>query len=80
MPVHIEHLVQVKEWRNVVLQRIVAHSLGTGVRTLSEWFELLMDSGNAFFLSMQPDFVAHLKLVWHPMLIMSLLLLCILLL
>ena len=66
MTVHIEHLVQVKEWRNVVLQSIVAHSLGTAVRTLSEWFELLMGSGKVFFLSMQPDFVAHLKLVWCP--------------
>ncbi len=48
--VHIEHSVQAKEWRNVVLQSIVAHSLGTGVRTISEWFEFLMGSGKAFFL------------------------------
>ena len=53
--VHIEHLVQVKEWRNDVLQRIVARSLGTGVRTMSEWSEFLMGSGKAFFLSMQPE-------------------------
>ena len=64
--VHIEHLVQVKEWRNDVLQSIVPHSLGTAVRTMSEWSELLMGSGKAFFLSMQPDFVAHLKLVRYP--------------
>ena len=64
--VHIEHSVQAKEWRNVVLQSIVSRSLGTGVRTMSEWSELLMGSGKAFFLSMQPDFVAHLKLVWYP--------------
>ena len=49
-----------------MLQSIVARSLGTGVRTMSEGSELLMGSGKAFFLSMQPDFVAHLKLVWYP--------------
>ena len=55
--------MQAKEWRNVVLQSIVAHSLGTGVRTTSEWSELLVGSGKAFFLSMQLDFVAYLKVV-----------------
>ena len=48
-----------------MLQSIVSCSLGTSVRTISEWFEFLMGSGKAFFLSMQPDFVAHLKLVWY---------------
>ena len=48
---------------NVVLQSIVSHNLGNGVRTMSEWFEILMGSGKAFFLLMQLDFVAHLKLV-----------------
>jgi len=47
MTVHIDHLVQVKEWRNDVLQ-----SIGTGVRTMSEWSELLMGSCKAFFLQM----------------------------
>ena len=64
--VHIEQLVQAKEWRNDVLQSIVAHKLGTAVRTMLEWSELLMGSGKAFFLSMQLDFMAHLKLVWYP--------------
>ena len=50
MMVHIEQLVQVKEWRNVVLQSIVARSLGIGVRTMSEWFEFMMGSGKVFFL------------------------------
>ena len=50
--VHIEHLVQAKEWRNVVLPSIVSHSLGIGVRTMSEWSELLMGSCKAFFLQM----------------------------
>ena len=61
--VHIEHSMQVKEWRNVVLQSIASHSLGNVVRTMSEWSELLMGSCKVFFLEMQPDFVAHLKLV-----------------
>ena len=63
--VHIEHLVQAKEWRNDVLQSIAPHSLGTIVKTMSEWSELLMGSGKAFSLQMEPDFVAHLKLVWY---------------
>ena len=66
MMVQIEYSVQAKEWRNDVLQSIFPHSLGTAVRTMSEWSQLLMGSGKAFFLSMQPDFVAHLKLVWYP--------------
>ena len=67
--------MQAEEWRNVVLQSIVAHSLGTGVRTMLEWLELLMGSCKVFFLQMQLDFVAHLELVWHPMLIILLLVL-----
>ena len=50
--VHIEHLVQAKEWRNDVLQIIVARSLVTGVRTMSKWSEFLMGSGKAFPLQM----------------------------
>jgi len=72
MAVHIEHSVQVKEWGNVVLQIILSNKPGNGVRTISEWFELLMGSCKAFFLQMQPNFVTHLKLVWYLMLIMSL--------
>ena len=66
MMVHIEYSVQAKEWRNAVLQSIVARSLGTVVRTMSEWSELLMGSGKAFSLQMQPEFIAHLKLMWYP--------------
>ena len=66
MMVHIEHSVQAKEWRNVVLPSIVAYSLGIGVRTMSEWIEFLMGSSKAFSLQMQPNFIAHLKLVWYP--------------
>ena len=52
MMIHIEHLVQVKEWGNAVLQSIVPHKLGTAVRTMLEWSELLMGSCEAFFLQM----------------------------
>lgn len=52
MMVHIEHLVKAKEWRNALLQSIVARSLGTGVRTMSKCSEFLMGSGKAFSLQM----------------------------
>ena len=64
-----------KEWGNAELKCIVSHSLGNGVRTISEWYEFSIGSDKAFLLQMQPDFVARLKLVWHLMLIMSLLVL-----
>ena len=54
---------------------IVSHNLGNGVRTISEWFEFPIGFGKAFLLQMQLDFVAHLKFVWHAMLIMLLLVL-----
>ena len=62
MMVHIEHLVQAKEWRNDVLQSIVPSCLGSVVTTMSEWSELLMGSGKPFSLQMQPNFVALTKL------------------
>ena len=64
-----------KEWRNDVLQRIISHSLSNGVRTMSAWSELLMGSCKAFFLQMQPEFFAHMKIVWYLILIISLLVL-----
>jgi hypothetical protein len=36
-----------------------------------------MASCKEFFLQVQPNFVAHLKLMWHPMLIMAFLVLVI---
>ena len=69
--------MQAKEWGNAELKCIVSHSLGNGVRAISEWSEFPIGSDKAFLLQMQPDFVAHLKLVWHPMLIMSFLVLSI---
>ena len=65
--------MQAKEWGNVELKCIVSHILGNGVRTTSEWSELSIGSSKAFLLQMQLDLVADLKLVWHLMLIMSLL-------
>ena len=76
--VHIEHWVQAKEWGNVELKFIISHSLGNGVSTISKWPKFLIGSSKAFLLQMKPDFAAHLKLVWQPMLIMSLLVLGIL--
>jgi len=52
-----------------------SHSIGNGVRTILEWSEFPIGSGKTFLLQMKPEFVNHLKLVWHPMLIMSLLIL-----
>jgi hypothetical protein len=67
--------MQTKEGGNVELKSIVTHNLGDGVRPITEWEKLLMGPCKAFFLQMQPNFVAHLKLMWHPMLIMALLVL-----
>jgi hypothetical protein len=66
--------VQAKEGGNVELKIIVTHNLGDGVRSI--WSgKILMGSCKAFFLQMQPNFISHLKLVWHPVLIMALLVL-----
>jgi hypothetical protein len=59
----------------VELKRIVTHNLGNGVRPIIEWKNLLMRPCKAFFLQVQPNFVSHPKLVWHPMLFMALLVL-----
>jgi hypothetical protein len=67
--------VQAKEGGNVELKIIVTHNLGDGIRSIAEWMKLLMGSCKAFFLQVQPNFISHLKLVWHPMLIMALLVL-----
>jgi hypothetical protein len=45
------------------------------VRTIMEWEKLLMGPCKSFFLQVQPNFVSHLKLMWHLMLIMALLVL-----
>ena len=73
--IHIEHWVQAKERRNVELKSIIPHGLGNGVRLIKEWVKLPMGSCKAFFLQVQPNFFVHLKLMWHSMLIMALLVL-----
>jgi hypothetical protein len=67
--------VQAKEGGNVELKIIVTRNLGDGVRSITEWTKLPMGSCKVFFLQVQPNFISHLKLVWHPMLIMVLLVL-----
>jgi hypothetical protein len=75
--VHIEHWVQTKEWWNVELKGIFPYSLGEGVWPISKRTKLVVGSSEVLLLQMQPHFVAHLEVVWHPMLIMSLLVLSI---
>jgi hypothetical protein len=67
--------VQVKEGENVKIKIIFTHSLGDGIRSIAEWTKILMGSYKSLFLQVQTNFVSHLKLVWHPMLIMVLLVL-----
>jgi hypothetical protein len=75
--IHVEHWVQGKERRNVELKIIIPHYLGDGLRPIMEWAKLPMGSCKAFFLQVKPNFVTHVKLMWHPMLIMVLLVLVI---
>ena len=58
---------------DVDVKSIIPHGLGDGIWPIMEWEKLLMGSYKEFFLQLQPNFVAHLKLMWHPVLIMSLL-------
>jgi hypothetical protein len=67
--------VQAKEGGNVELKMIVTHSLGDGVSSIVEWINLSMGSCKEFFIQMQPNFISHLKRVWHLVLIMVLILL-----
>jgi hypothetical protein len=67
--------VQEKEGGKVDLKRIVTHILGDGVGSITEWMKLLMRPYKAFFRQVQPNFISHLKLVWHLLLIMVLLVL-----
>jgi hypothetical protein len=63
--------------KNVEFKIITPHDLGDGVQIITVWVKLPMGSCKAFFLQMPPNFVAHLKLMWHLMLIMALLVLVI---
>jgi hypothetical protein len=69
--------VQTKEWWNAEIKGIFPYNLGEGVRPISEWTKLAVGSSEALLLQMQPHFVTHLEVVWHLMLIMSLLVLSI---
>jgi hypothetical protein len=67
--------VQAKERGNVELKIIFTHSLGDNVRYIAEWLKILMGYCKVFILQVQPNFISHLKLVWHPVLIMVMLVL-----
>jgi hypothetical protein len=69
--------VQTKEWWNAELKGIFPYNLGEGVRPISERTKLVVGSSEVLLLQMHPHFVTHLEVVWHPMLIMSLLVLSI---
>jgi hypothetical protein len=67
--------VQAKEGGSVELKIIFSHGLSDGVRSITQWMKLIMGPRKAFFLQVQPKFISHLKLVWHMVLIMALLVL-----
>jgi hypothetical protein len=67
--------VKAKEWGKVELKRIVTHILGDSLWSITEWKMFSMRPYKAFFLQVQPNFVSHLKLVWHPVLVMVLIVL-----
>ena len=69
--------MQTKERWDVELEGIVNDSLGDGVWPILEWEKLVVGPSRAFFLQMKPNFIAHLELVWHSMLIMAMLVLSI---
>ena len=73
--IHIEHWVQTKERGSVELKRIITQNLGDGIQPIMKWVKLLMGPYKAFFLQVKPKFVTHLKLMWHLVLIMVLLVL-----
>ena len=62
--------MQTKEGGNVKLKIVFTQSISDGVQTIMEWAKLPIGPCMAFFLQMQPKFFAHLKLMWHLMLIM----------
>jgi hypothetical protein len=62
--------VHAKEGGNVELKIIINHNLGDGIRPIVEWKNILMGSCKSFFLQVKSNFIYHLKLVWHLVLIM----------
>jgi hypothetical protein len=73
--VHIKHWMHAKEGWNVWIKSIVTHNFGDGVSSIVEWSKLPMGFCKACFPKVQPIFISHQKLVWHPVLIMALLVL-----
>ena len=69
--------MQTKEWWNTKLEGIVPYNLGDGVRPILERAKLAVGSSEALLLQILPHFITHLEVVWHLMLIMSLLVLSI---
>jgi len=67
--------VQTKERWDVELEGIVTNDLGDGVWPISEQAKLAVGSNKALLLKMKPNFITHLELVWHSMLIMAFLVL-----
>ena len=75
--VHIKYWVHTKEWWNTKLEIIGPYSLGDGIRPISERVNLVVGSSEALLIQMWPHLFSHLEVVWHPMLIISLLVLSI---
>ena len=69
--------MQDKERGNVELKILITNSIGDGVSPIMEWVKLPMVQCKVFFLQVQPNFVSKLKIMWHLMLIMALLVLVI---
>jgi hypothetical protein len=64
--------MQSKEGGIVTLKIIFTHKLGDGIRSIMEWMKLLMGSCKVLFIQVRPNFISHLKIVWHLVLIMAL--------
>jgi len=69
--------MQTKEKWDVELEGITPHSLGDGVWPILEWVKLTLGSNEALLMHMYSNFVTHLELVRHSMLIMAFLVLSI---
>ena len=54
---------------------IITDFLSDGVQPRSKWAQLATGSCGPLFLQMQPNLITHMKLVWHSMLVMLLLVL-----
>jgi hypothetical protein len=64
--------VAIQEKEEYLIQIILTHNLGDGVRPISELVYIPMGSCEALFLQMQLDLITHLKFVWYSILIVVL--------